>query len=53
MYKLKVSEMRKTVNKIKSRLYHKEVLKFFFISGGEGGDSHMWCNVSRSYANYK
>lgn len=29
MYKLKVSEMRKTVNKMKSRLYHKEVLKFF------------------------
>lgn len=29
MYKLKVSKMRKTVNKMKSRLYHKEVLKFF------------------------
>lgn len=41
MYKLKVSEMRKTVNKMKSRLYHKEVLKFFYIWWWRGWQSHV------------
>lgn len=41
MYKLKVSEMRKTVNKMKSRLYHKEVLNFFFIWWWRGWQSHV------------
>lgn len=53
MYKLKVFEMRKIVNKMKFRFYYKEVLKCFFIFGGEGGDSYMWCNVLRLYVNYE
>lgn len=52
MYKLKVFEMRKIVNKMSLDFIIKRFWSFF-IFGGEGGDSYMWCNVLRLYVNYE